>query len=124
MMMGQIPGNENVMPLPEEFVDLDKKVGLPGGFPGSILPSDGVKAPAHWTRQPIEHIYFAQAPKGIYVIRAHCFSWREPNANPLPYTMEIRSHDKVVYRAVGTIGPRSYVGEGARPIEVYRFDNR
>jgi hypothetical protein len=120
---GQIPGKENISELPELLVDLDKKVGLPAGMQGLNLPSDGVKAPAHWTRQPIEHIYFAAAPKGIYTVRAHCYSWREPDANPLPYTVEIRSHQKVVYRAAGTIGPASFAAEGAGPIEVCRFEH-
>jgi hypothetical protein len=122
--MGQIPGRENVLDLPESLVDLDRKFGLPEGLQGLNLPSDGAKAAAHWTRQPIEHIYFARALRGTYIVRAHCYSWREPDATPLPYTVEIRSHHRVVYRTVGTIGPASFVGEGAGPIEVCRFEQR
>jgi hypothetical protein len=125
VMMGQIPGRETILQLPEYLIDLNQKMGLPDlnlSSGGSF--SDGVKAPPHWTRQPIEHIYFARAPKGIYLVRVHCYSWREPDATSLPYTVEIRSHHQVVYRTVGTIGPTSYAADGAPPIDVCRFEQR
>ena len=66
---------ENVMPLPEFMVDLSKKMdGFPDVF--SMMGSDG-KAPSRFTRTPIEHIYFARAPRGIYTVYANCYSWRE-----------------------------------------------
>jgi hypothetical protein len=123
VMAGEPPGADTVIPLPDLLVDLDTRAELPGGVSGFNLPSEG-KAPGHWTRQPIEHTYFATAAKGVYTVRAHCYSWREPNASPLPFTVEIRSLGKVVYRTVGTIGPANYVADGAPAIEVCRFENR
>ena len=122
--MGSYPGKENLSEVPEMLVDLNERAGLPAGSPGISLPSDGTKAPGRWTRRPIEHIYFAKAPKGTYTVRAVCYSWREPNVIPLPFTVEMRSHNKVFYRGSGTIGPASFASDGAGPTEVCRFENR
>ena len=125
--MGQYPGKENVTELPEllvDIADINEKLGLPANSRGLNLPSDGIKAPGHWTRRPIEHTFFSQAPKGTYTVRAHCYSWRESNAQPLAYTVEIRSHGKVLYGTNGTIGPESFAAEGVSAVEVCRFENR
>lgn len=122
---GQPPGQENVEPAPDILVDLDKRVGLPGGLPD--LPgfgASGEHAPGRFTRTPVEHIYFARAPRGTYTVYASCFSWREPDRRPLPFTIQVRSRDRVILQTTGVIGPASYVADGARPIQVCQFTAR
>ena len=116
--MGLNPGPENVTPLPEELVDLDTRMGLPHGIPGLNLLPPEEKALTRFTRAPIEHIYFEHAPKGLYTVYAHCYSWREPNMNPLPCTVEVRSHGRLFYAATGTLGPggRDKIGFPTRQI--------
>ena len=76
---GQYPGPGDVLPVPDVLVDLDEK--LPQDLRGlATLPRSDGKAPSRFTRRPVEHIYFARAPKGTYTVYAHCYSWREPNA--------------------------------------------
>lgn len=121
-MSGQPPGQENVEPVPDILVDLDKRVGLPGGLPD--LPGfsgTGEHAPGKFTRSPVEHIYFARAPRGTYTVYASCFSWREPDRRPLPFTIQVRSRGRVCLQTTGAIGPASYCADGARPVEVCRF---
>jgi hypothetical protein len=133
--VGLPPGAENITPLPEVLVDLDEEVArvrersrgpdLPGLFPDlrelSTMPGRAGRARSHFTRHPVEHIYFTRAPRGIYTAYAACYSWREPTRNPLPFTMELRSKGRVFHRVTGVTGPTSYAAEGARPLEVSRF---
>jgi hypothetical protein len=119
---GLKPGAENVIALPELFFDLDKKVGLPHDFPGfGDAPGGDGKAPSRFTRTPVEHVYFAHAPQGTYVVYAHCYSWRERNRYPLPFTVQLRSHGRVFYQTSGTLGPASYCADDTRPTQVCRF---
>ncbi len=117
---GERPGAENLLPVPEFLVDMDKQVGLPG----LTLPESGEKAPSRFTRTPVEHIYFTHAPKGFYTVYAHCYSWRESGAAPLPYTIQVRSRGQVFHQTSGTIGPASFVADGVAPLEVCRFQAR
>lgn len=112
VLAGQPPGADTLQPLPEFLVDLDEK--LPGGFP-KITESDR-KAPAHFSRHPVEHIYYEHAPRGTYLVRVHCYSWRERSRTPLAYTVQARSHGKVFYERTSTLGPESYAVEGVPPI--------
>ncbi|HLK57958.1 MAG TPA: hypothetical protein VKU00_15430 [Chthonomonadaceae bacterium] len=121
---GKNPGPENVLPVSEELVDLEDKIGMPSDFGGSGLPGFEDKAPPRYTRKPVEHIYFAHASKGIYTVYAHCYMWREPNSTPLPYTVQIRSHGKAMITTTGTIGPESYITYNAAPIQVCQFEMR
>ncbi len=121
-LMGQVPGGENTMALPEMLVDTDRSTGMPAGFPDLGLGGFPGRAPGHWTRQPIEHVFFARAPSGVYSVRVHCYSWREPDPTPLPFTVEIRSHGSIVSRKIGTIGPASFASDGAAPTEACRYN--
>jgi hypothetical protein len=119
---GLNPGPENVLPLPEILVDLDQKAGLPADILGlDSLPGFDVKAPSRFTRTPVEHIYFAHAPQGVYTVYAHCYSWREPNTLPLPFTIQIRSHGRVFYTTSGTLGPANYITDNTAPTQVCQF---
>lgn len=122
---GRNPGTQNVLPLPEMMVDLDEKIGgregLPAGLSGLFGMSEGGKAPSHYTHRPIEHIYFAHAPQGTYTVYAHCYSWRELNSTPLPFTIQIRSRGKVFYETSGTLGPSNYVADNTAPTQVCQF---
>ena len=122
---GQNPGPSNVLPLPDFLVDLDEKMGMPGAF-DKMPPTTGLdgKAMPRFTRKPVEHVYFAKAPKGAYTVYAHCYSWREPNRTPLPFTIEVRSHGSVFYQTSGTIGPENYITDNTVPTVVCRFDMR
>ena len=126
-MEGKNPGPANILPLPEILVDLSDKMdgyGLPGDADGLRLPGSEGKAPARYTRKPVEHIYFAHAPKGTYTVYAHCYMWREPNSTPLPFTVQIRSHGKVFHEISGVIGPASYITRDATPVRVCQFEMR
>lgn len=119
VMAGRPPGADTLQPLPEFMVDLDEKMGLPGGLP-KLSDSDR-KAPGHFTRHPVEHIYYQKAPRGIYVVNVHCYSWRERSRTPLKYTVQARSHGKVFYERTGTLGPDSYAVEGVAPVVACRL---
>jgi hypothetical protein len=122
---GLSPGRENVLPVPEMLVDMDKKLGLPEGMSGlGTLPGREGEAPSRYTRTPVEHIYFARAPRGTYIVYARCYSWCEPNFEPLPCTVQVRSRGKVFFERTGTLGPQSFVTHGLAPTEVCRFDIR
>lgn len=123
---GQIPGQENVIPLPEILIDPDKNAALPAGVSHflSNIPDGPGQFATRFTRTPIEHTYYENAPRGVYSVFAHCYSWREPNATPLPFTVEVRTHGRVFYRTTGAIGPRSFVADGAVPILVCQFRMR
>jgi hypothetical protein len=112
---GENPGPENVLPLPEMMVDLGDKLGLKDTIPGL---SSG---PSKFTHTPVEHIYFAHAPQGTYTVYANCYSWREPNQNPLPFTILIRSHGQVFYETAGTLGPANYITDNTQPTQVCQF---
>jgi hypothetical protein len=114
-LAGQIPGAENVIPVPDFMID------LPEGIPELDWQGSDWKAPSRYTRAPVEHIYFARAPKGTYTVYASCFWWREPDRNPLPCTILVRSRGKVLYQVSGLLGPANYVADGARPIQVCQF---
>jgi hypothetical protein len=115
---GQVPGAENVVELPDVFFDLDRQPGLPNGF---TLPGAEGKAASRFTRAPVEHIYFARAPRGTYTVYAHCYSWRERSSAPLPYTVQVRSHGQVFHEVSGTLGPTSYVADGTAPAQACQF---
>ena len=118
---GRPCGPGNVLPLPEAFVDIDKKGDMPQFLPDSERASKALRV---WTRTPIEHIYFAHAPKGTYTVYAHCYSWREPDNRPLPCTVQVRSQGRVISRLNGTLGPASFVIEGVHPLQVCQFQIR
>lgn len=120
---GQNPGAENVVPLPDALVDLDQKLeGLPKDLKDALMQQgSGGKAPSKFTRTPVEHIYFATAPKGTYTVYAHCYSWREKDLNPLPYTVQVRWHGKVFHEVSGTLGPQSYAADNIPPTAVCQF---
>ena len=121
-MQGLNPGPENVIPLPEFMIDMDKKIGMPDEMKElSRLSGQGDKAPPRYTHAPVEHIYFAHAPKGTYTVYAQCYSWREPNANPLPFTVEVRTFGKVFNQTSGTIGPANYITDNTAPTQVCQF---
>ena len=119
---GKNPGIENVLPVP--LVDFGDQGGFPDGFGNTPLPSDGGKAPSLYTHRPVEHIYFSQAPKGIYTVYAHCYMWREPTRSPLPFTIQVRSHGKVFHEYTGILRPGSYITTNAPPIKVCEFEVR
>lgn len=116
LALGRNPGPGNILPLTEFMVDLEQKMGLPEGMSGL---GSGMRS--HFTHTPVEHIYFSQAPKGTYRIYARCYSWREPDQNPLTFTLLIRSRGKVFYQTVGTLGPASYVTDNLKPMQVCQF---
>jgi hypothetical protein len=119
---GQKPGAENVLPVPDALFDLDRQTGLPAGLRELLtLPGSDGKAPSRFTRTPVEHIFFARAPKGTYTVYAHCYSWREPNSNPLPFTVQVRSHGRVFHETSGTLGPASFVTHDTTPTQVCQF---
>ncbi len=123
---GQVPGRETLLPLPDFLVDPPADIAplfSSGGSVFSFGASDS-RVPSRWTRSPVEHIYFAHAPKGTYTVFAHCYSWREPNHSPLPYTVEIRTRNKAFSHVSSTIGPASYVGDGAGAVQVCQFTVR
>jgi len=115
------PGAQNVLPVPEVLVDLDKKLGTPDGMPGFLVPGADGKAGSRFTRTPVEHTHFVRAPRGTYTVYVHCYSWREPNSTPLPYTVQVRSHGKLVHEQSGTIGPESFVSHNTTPTQVCQF---
>lgn len=133
---GLPPGAQNITPLPDALVDLDEKVArlrersggsdLPGLFPDlrelERMSGRAGRAPSHFTRHPVEHVYFTRAPRGPYRAYAACYSWREPDRSPLPFTIELRSRGKVFSRVTGTLGPASYAVDGVGPVEVSRFE--
>jgi hypothetical protein len=136
---GLPPGPENVLPLPEALVDLEQQLagseelarllrlsgggsGLPGEGGGLLgSPGHGKKAPSRFTRRPVEHIFFARAPKGTYTVLAQCYSWREPAAAPLPFTVQVRTHGRVFHQATAALGPANYCANGLAPMRLCQF---
>ena len=119
---GQVPGAETILPIPEFLIDLDERLGGRGGLPLlGVMPGSEGKAPSRFTRRPIEHIYFAKAPRGTYTVLAGCYCWRESDRNPLPFTIQVRSRGKALREMNGAIGPQCYAVDGARPIPVLQF---
>lgn len=126
---GRPPGAQNVVPIPDAFFDmgesldaLERLARMSGGEPESGLGSERVsKVPSLHTHRPVEHIYFAHAPSGVYTVYASCFSWREKTQTPLPFTIEVRSRGQVVQSLTSAIGPRNYCADGAEPIIVCQF---
>ena len=117
------PGPGSVVELPEFLVDLSDKLGsrdFMRGIEGLSGPEG--KAPSLYTRSPVEHIYFAHAPKGTYSVHVRCFWWREHNRNPLPFTIQVRSKGSVFHEVSGTIGPQNYIENNAKAVEVCRFE--
>jgi len=117
---GHPPGAENLVPVPEALVDMDEQ--LPRHIRKLLAlygSSDLVEA--RFTRRPVEHIYFADAPSGKYTVYAQCYSWREPNDTPLPFTIQVRSRGKVMYEWTGKLGPASYAVNGTGPIQACQF---
>lgn len=82
--------------------------------------SDG-KAPPVFSKKPIEHIYFAKAPRGTYTVFAHCYNWREHSRSPLPFTIQVRSKGRVFYETSGTLGPESFIANHVLPVQVCQF---
>ncbi|HTE17617.1 MAG TPA: hypothetical protein VK689_04455, partial [Armatimonadota bacterium] len=115
---GQIPGAENVLPIKEALVDLDEQFSALRDIPGfSARRGLEGQAPSRYTRTPVEHIYYAHAPKGTYTVYAHCYSWAESSAAPLTFTVQVRSRGQVVHEASGWLGPMSYVSHGTVPMQ-------
>jgi hypothetical protein len=85
-----------------------------------MMGSDG-KAPPIFSGKPIEHIFFARAPRGTYAVYARCYNWREHSRSPLPFTVQVRSKGKVFYETSGTIGPASFVMNHIEPTQVCEF---
>ena len=110
-------------PLPEGFVDfLEPLNSLPKETMDLLksLDPEG-KAFPKFSRTPVEHIYFAQAPRGTYTVYAHCYSWREKDANPLPYTVQVRSQGKAFHEVSGALGPANYITDNTAPSAVCQF---
>ncbi len=118
---GQVVGEENVIPIKQLFADIDEKVGRSGGIPGVTRSSEAGKATGRITRKPVEHVFFARAPKGIYTVSVSCYSWQEKNRDPLPYSVEIRSQGKIAHQVRGVIGPESFVSRKEPPVQVCQF---
>jgi len=133
---GQTVGPGDVVQLPEVLVDLDDRLrgstalaGQPDQLPGfreqmralTELPGMEGKAPPRFSRTPVEHIYFARAPKGTYAVFADCYSWRGPTRTPLPFTVQVRSHGKVFYEMTGTLGPASVITDRTTPTQACQF---
>lgn len=124
---GGNPGPANIQPLPEYLVDIDTKLKSPdptGPFEGLIDPLSGLagsKILHKFTRKPVEHIYFSNPPKGVYSIHVSCYSWREPNQNPLPCVLDIRSHGIVMKHLNGTMGPANYIDNNLKYVEAYKY---
>ena len=124
---GGNPGPSNVLPLPEELVDLDTKL-FPdnSSTPFEKLMQESLKntsfMTSRFTRRPVEHIYFSKAPKGTYFVRTSCYSWREPNQDPLPCTLDVRSNGKVIHHLNGTMGPKNFITDNVKYIEAFKFE--
>ncbi len=82
--------------------------------------SDGM-APPVFSKKPIEHIYFAKAPRGTYTVFAHCYNWREHSRSPLPFTIQVRYKGQVFYETSGTLGPESFIANHVLPVQVCQF---
>ena len=118
--MGRSPGAENVEPVPEFLIDLDKRIG--SDLAGKLAPPGfGGQAAPRFTRTPVEHIYFARAPRGTYTVYAHCYSWRQSDLTPLTFTIQVRSRGQVVHEASGWLGPMSYVSHETVPMQACQF---
>ena len=101
-----------------DLQDLQDRLGMPQGFGG---PNDEGRAPGRYTRTPVEHTYFEHAPPGTYTVYVSCYSWDEPDSNPLPYTIHVRSRGQVLTQGTGTIGPANYIDNDAPPIRGCQF---
>ena len=121
---GQRVDPGDVLPLPDFMVDLDDKMRQMGGMSGMLGGGSDGHAMGRFSRTPVEHIQFARAPGGVYTVYAHCYSWREPNRTPLPFTVEVRSRGKVIYQTTGTLGPGSYIMNLTAPTQVCQFQIR
>jgi hypothetical protein len=82
----------------------------------------GNRAPSRFSSTPVEHIFYTRAARGTYTVFVSCYSWREPNASPLPFTIDVRSHGRTLFHGTGSIGPRNWCADGAPPVAVYRFE--
>jgi hypothetical protein len=116
---GQIPGAENIMPLRDHTLGgaLEGQLGDIERMLGKAMN----RAPSHYSRTPVEHIYFERATKGEYKVLVNCFCWREPSKMPLPFTIQVRSRGRVVQTVAETIGPSSFCVEGTGSMEICRF---
>ncbi len=125
---GNNPGPGSVLPLDEALVDTDLKrsnLDTAKQFeydtdPFSIIRRELLQG--KFTRKPVEHIYFSNPPKGIYIAQVSCYSWREPDRNPLPCTLDVRSHGKVIHHVNGTMGPRNYIDNSVKFTEAFKFE--
>jgi hypothetical protein len=122
--LGQRVDPADVLTLPDFMVDLDEKMRQIGGMSGMFGGGSDGHAMGRFSRTPVEHIQFARAPGGIYTVYAHCYSWRENNRTPLPFTVEVRSRGKVIYQTTGTLGPDSYIMNLTTPTQVCQFQIR
>lgn len=114
---GMNPGTENLLPLPTEQLDRP-------GQPGSGLlfsPGFGDFAPSRFTRTPVERISFERAPQGSYTVYAHCYSWREADQQPIPYTVRVRTRNGEIQEIKGLLGPSNFAADGVAPSEVFTF---
>jgi hypothetical protein len=119
---GQVPGAETVRPIPEFLVQMDEQLRGLGGLDAALGGRrPGNEAPSRFTKTPVEHIYFARAPKGTYTVLARCYSSREPAGVATPCTVEVRWRGKVFHQVTGTLGPHSYAANGVQPLQVCQF---
>ncbi len=121
VLRGVPPGVENLEPILEFLIDIDKQSGPLSKLGKLSLGGFDGRAPSKYTRKPIEHIYYAHAPRGEYIVYTRCYSWREPTQQPLSFWIQVRSGGKVIKEVQSTIGPTNYVADGIEPTEVCRF---
>jgi hypothetical protein len=78
-----------------------------------VVPTTSFRKP--YSHSPTAKIF------GEGIVYANCYSWREPNQNPLPFTILIRSHGQVFYETAGTLGPANYITDNTQPTQVCQF---
>jgi hypothetical protein len=117
----QPPGAGAVLPLTPEHMGASKQME---GIQEMMRQygMTGNRAPSRFSTTPVEHIYYTRAARGTYTVFVSCYSWREPNAGPLAFTIDGRSHGKTLFHGSGSIGPRNWCADGAPPVAVYRFN--
>lgn len=118
---GELIGMENTLPI-DGIVGMSEGLDAFGAGASRLLnQGESGKAPPRYTRAPVEHMYWRNAPSGGFTVYVSCFCWREPTANPLPYTVEVSSHGRVLYRWTGAVGPRCVVSDGYASVLAGRF---
>ncbi len=121
------PTPTDVMPMTERDIDsMNRLSSLERMIAGDrAVDSRGrSRARPEYTMTPVEHIYFSNAPRGVYTVYARCYWWRESTSQPVPFTIQIRSRGKVFREVSGVIGPLNYVANRVRPTIVCQFEVR